>query len=162
MRRGRLERRTRLAPGGPLQRTPFRGQPNPLRSVHPSRPRIHADPVWAAVRALIWARACGRCERCGRLLDPHGWDGHHRKLRSQGGQHSAANAVALCPDCHTAAPDAVHRRRAVARLAGWIVHPSADPATVPVQLHNGRRVWLDAGGGYSENPPDLTEETRAA
>lgn len=50
-----------------------------------------------------WARAAikhygNRCERCG-------WaearcDVHHRQPKAQGGSHTLANAIVLCPNCH--------------------------------------------------------------
>jgi len=94
-------------------------------------------------------------------MHPATWQGHHRKLRSRGGQDTVPNAVALCANCHVAGPSAVHRRPADATAAGWIVPAHTDPATVPVQLHDGRVVWLTDDGGYSTTRPDH-KETRAA
>lgn len=112
------------------------------------RRRLHADPVWAAVKAVVWRRCAGRCEACGCRLDPSTWAGHHRKLRARGGRHSVCNAVALCPPCHTGAPYAVHRDVAAATFEGLIVASSADPASVPVRLYDGRWVQLATDGTY--------------
>lgn len=50
-----------------------------------------------------WAKAAlrhygNRCERCG--WDAARCDAHHRKPKANGGLHTIANAVVLCPNCH--------------------------------------------------------------
>ena len=133
----------------PARRTPMpRG--SALRRLSVIRRRkLHHDPVWSAVRAVLWTRSGGRCEACGLHLDPATWQGHHRKLRARGGHHSATNALALCPACHTGAPYAVHRDVGAATFDGQIVPAHADPAVVPVRLYDGRWVLLTTDGGYT-------------
>lgn len=111
------------------------------------RRREAAD--WPALRIALAERCGGRCERCGWSL-PSDWDPHHRRLRSQGGSDGLSNLVALCPDCHTLAADAVHRSVRQARADGWLVGRDADPAAVPVHLHHDRTVLLSPVGGYLE------------
>lgn len=55
------------------------------------------NPVPLSVRAQVIARARNACERCGRVAP---LDLHHRIKRSQGGQHTADNLVAVCGPCH--------------------------------------------------------------
>lgn len=50
-----------------------------------------------------WAKAAlrhhgNRCERCG--WDKARCDVHHRKPKANGGLHTIANAIVLCPNCH--------------------------------------------------------------
>lgn len=50
-----------------------------------------------------WAKAAikhygNTCERCG--WDKARCDVHHRHAKAQGGLHTIANAVVLCPNCH--------------------------------------------------------------
>lgn len=70
----------------------------------------------------------GRCEWCGRGTPTP--DLHHRQFRSRGGGPGAANAVALCRDCHRRA----HTDAAQAAAAGFAVASWGDPSTVPVYL----------------------------
>lgn len=74
----------------------------------------------AAVRAEVLKRAENRCERCGVSSREVGaLHLHHRKMRSQGGTHEAANLNALCLTCH----DEIHLG---AKDAGkWIVSRKA-------------------------------------
>lgn len=62
------------------------------------------------------------CARCGEAAVHT----HHRKLRSQGGDDSAANTVRLCLLCH----DWVHHNPAEAYEQGWLVKSWDDPETV--------------------------------
>lgn len=103
------------------------------------------DPVWTAVRKVVWERCGGRCELTGERLDPATWQAHHRKFRSRGGQHSVTNAVALTPTAHRG----VHQRgQRVAQDRGFVVASTADPGEVPVRLFDGRLVRLTTSGGY--------------
>lgn len=78
--------------------------------------RIKRDGVWNdgksyAIRAgehcyktrCAWAKAVIRhygnaCSRCG--WDKARCDAHHRVKKSEGGLHTIANGVVLCPNCH--------------------------------------------------------------
>ena len=69
------------------------------------------------------------------------------------------NAVSsLLLVCGTATtPDGCHQliesQRALAYTNGWLVRRCTDPATVPVLLHDGRRVLLTDDGQYQETTP---------
>src|SRR5688500_8554721 len=55
--------------------------------------------TWATATLARMVSVGNRCERCGatgvRL------QGHHRRLRSQGGEDVQENCVVLCGDCHS-------------------------------------------------------------
>jgi hypothetical protein len=114
--------------------------------------RVTAD-EWEVLRKAVLGRAGSRCERCGTdLRKLKWWECHHRKLKSQGGGDWIDNLLALCPTCHNGHQESAHRRITLARTNGWIVPSWADHETVPVLLHDGRRVLLDRRGGYVELP----------
>jgi len=71
-------------------------------------------------------------------------DPHHRKLRSQGGQDTPDNLLAVCRRSH----DAIHRSPVTARAFGRLVASWQDPLWEPVRLWDGRLVLLTAEGGY--------------
>lgn len=87
----------------------------------------HPAPNWSDVRLALWDRSRGRCEGCGKHLGNEGVV-HHRKLRSQGGDHSLANLMVLHVACHVWA----HANPAAAMAAGWIVSGWGDPGAVQV------------------------------
>lgn len=94
----------------------------------PARPKRAATTVPRPIRDVVLARAQGRCEACGGpSLFPHL---HHRKLRSQGGEHTPENLIACDWRCH----HAIHNEipRADAEAWGLIVPSHADPADIPV------------------------------
>lgn len=106
--------------------------------------------LWAALRACVFERAQGRCERCGYAL-PAEWECHHRKLRSQGGRDVLSNLIALHMRCHNAGETgSVHHSPGVAYQLGYLVKSWQQPHEVPVLLHGKRWVLLDHEGGYSE------------
>lgn len=148
-----------MKPGKPLRRKAHLNRRPPTRSKHtPSKPRRRPDPdpgFWRAQREALYARAHGRCERCGCSLDDHGLEAHHRKLRSQGGGHDLANLAALDPTCHTWA----HGHPIEARAGGWIVASGGNPETRAVVLHDGRTVRLTTEATYDVCWDDSEEES---
>lgn len=54
-------------------------------------------------------------------------DIHHRKLRSQGGEHTTVNCVFICRECH----HYIHMHPAISYYNGWLVKSSHDPAKAP-------------------------------
>jgi HNH endonuclease len=111
----------------------------------------------AELRTLVWDRARGRCDMCGQGLARNRWECHHRKLRSQGGPDEPHNLIALHARCHEQA----HRNRDWARAHGYIVHPSADPATTPVWRH-GQRWQLPVAGQWVGCPAQTNTEGAVA
>lgn len=87
-------------------------------------------------KALIYARAKGRCEMCGTRAE--GVHLHHRQPRQMGGTSlpsvgGADNGLFLHPRCH----DIIESNRSTAYLNGWLVKKSDAPESVPVKLWDG-------------------------
>jgi len=61
---------------------------------------------------------------------------HHRKLRSQGGEHTEANLLWVHDSCHTA----IHQYPRAAYLCGLLVRSYLDPANIPVKPF-GSELW---------------------
>lgn len=99
------------------------------------------------LRALVWSRARGYCEKCGQSL-PYSWALHHRKLRSRGGKDTVSNFLALHHECHNLATDSVHNNPKDALEKGYMVSSWAEPAECPVTLPNGDTVMLTEEGTY--------------
>lgn len=99
------------------------------------------------LRALVWARARGYCEKCGGSL-PSSWALHHRKLRSRGGKDSVENFLALHHGCHNLATDSVHNNPADSMKKGYMVSTWAEPSECPVTLPSGDIVILTTEGTY--------------
>lgn len=70
---------------------------------------------------------------------------HHRKMRSQGGQHDVVNGLAVCQSCH----HYFHMHPALAYSKGWLVRSHLDPAHVPVWRRD-RVVRLFEDGSFEE------------
>ena len=104
------------------------------------------------MRASLYERSGGSCERCDKGFHARYMHIHHRLLRSRGGADDATNLVIICPSCHGWA----HRNVAVATQQGWIVPSSADPASWPVlRTHYGRQgYWQPSESGWTEATPD--------
>lgn len=117
-------------------------------------------------RLVIVARAGGLCEVCGRQLAwidqgdvtfAGDYSIHHRQPRGMGGSrqpdtNAASSLLLVCGTATT--PDGCHQliesQRALAYTNGWLVRRPTDPATVPVLIHPGVRVYLAADGRYTE------------
>lgn len=96
----------------------------------------HVRHTAASARAVVLERQYGTCLACHTGMHPATAHVHHRKRR----RDLAADElwcpcvlVALHPDCHVIAPQAVHQRPAWAVDAGLIVPSHADPRTVPIR-----------------------------
>jgi hypothetical protein len=74
------------------------------------------------------------CQICGTPHDLTGVAAHHKVKRSLGGKDTPENAVALCHDCHTEGPKAIHKDGNQYLLA--LV------AENPANMANGRRISL--------------------
>lgn len=124
-----------------LTRRPWKAKVKPLVTIHGST----IDP---ALRALVKARAGGRCECCAERLPAH-YECHHRKLRSRGGQDSATNLVALCNECHRR----IHGHVKWATGHGFIVSAYDDPMVVPVAIYGTDLRFLTVDGFYKNVEP---------
>lgn len=75
----------------------------------------------------------------------------HRKARGQGGTNSMSNLITLCGSATSAGCHFLAEQRSPEMLARGIVVPShEDPASVPLVLWTGRRVYLDDEGGIRD------------
>lgn len=99
----------------------------------------HPQPNWTMLRMDLWVRARGRCEGCGKHLGNEGVV-HHRRLRSQGGDHQYGNLLLLCPEDHRYA----HANPKWAMAHGWIVSGwGLSPEVIPVLLCQPQRCTHD-------------------
>lgn len=123
---------------GPLRRlTPLR-RVTPLTRDRQARTRpLRRPSMPKGVRAAVYARAGGRCDRCRTPVPADEWQAHHRMLRSRGGRDTLANLVALCLTCH----EWVHAHPRHATLHGLMVASWEDPAALPVHLHGRTWAW---------------------
>jgi hypothetical protein len=124
--------------GKPIQRHPWQA---PMPRVNHRGSTIDTE-----LRALVYRRAGGLCECCGERLRLADYQCHHRKLRSRGGQDSAANLCALHGRCHTR----VHGHPAWATEHGFQVPSGDDPAMVAIALHGAAWRLLTPTGNYRD------------
>lgn len=99
-------------------------------------------------RRLVYRRAGGLCEICGRNTATE-W--HHRKNRSQGGTWDPSNGLHVCTACHRRVTNTNGSKPLYYRL-GWCVSREQDPAQVPVQINHGPTTGLyllDNDGDYA-------------
>lgn len=163
-----LRRHKGLAPGGPIQRTPFK-----VKGAAEKRPVVVLKPIEFRVRGLsnptpevieiVVRRDRRRCVVCGnRVRDGErgvSWAVHHRRPRGKGGSrlpdtHRPQNLVVVCGrDNTTACHGRIHRNEGnEARVNGWLISNNAeqrDPLLVPL-LYRGALVYLDAIGGVHD------------
>lgn len=146
----------------PMRRTQLRAVVDGER-VKAKRPRSTGPR--AVERLVIVARAGGSCELCGipvAFVDDDGqvtplaaYSIHHRQPRGMGGTsdpaaNSATNLLLLCGTGTSGCHGLVESQRALAVGHGWLVPRPTDPATVPVLLFFGDRVYLTSDGTYKE------------
>ncbi len=117
----------------------LRGRPIRVRGIRPRTP-------WQSLRADVYDRAGGVCDRCGLSLRS-GYEAHHRQLRSGGGPDSLENVVGLCLDCHRWA----HANPELARQTGWIVPGWASPGETPILRHG--LLWQQPGPSWRVGSP---------
>jgi hypothetical protein len=135
---------------GPLTRKPLTAatpiRPKRDKPRRRSRTSDHGM-LWPDVRLVIFARALGRCERCGLQLNIANMEGHHRRTRRVG-PDCPCNALALCGTCHHG-PE-VHGGPELAMELGTILsrHSDAPPGELEVEIHGRGRVLLGCGGQY--------------
>lgn len=121
--------------GCDMKRTPL-PRKTPLAHARGRRIRLGRERMDPKLRAYIYQRSRGRCDLCAEHLNPNRWEAHHRRLRSQGGQDSPCNIIALHgASCHAR----VHGRPEWSYRHGFMVPSWADPADWPVFRH--RQKW---------------------
>lgn len=105
--------------------------------------RKRKNRVPRGVAEVVAERAAGMCEimHPKALCSGRAEHMHHRKLRSQGGEHTVVNLVHVCERCHTYA----HSCPAEANTNGWIVRSTYDPRYAPF-LRRGGAVFLFEDG----------------
>lgn len=108
----------------------------------------------ADVAELVLVRADYRCEHCGIGINgPIGFSRQHRVARGMGGTRAAwinrpSNLLVMCGSATTGCHQLAESRDPA--MHGWWLHRHENPLTVPVTLHDGRRVLLDDEGCYLE------------
>lgn len=141
---------TQLARGGRLN-------PHRVRHTATGRP-ARRDDLTPARRFVLWTRSGGFCEgaldeNCLIWVDLDEFEAAHRQARGQGGDNTALwNRWVACPICHRTGTTSQHNRPLAAEERGLWVRAGADPYSTPMLLPDGRRVLLDAAGGYREVP----------
>lgn len=95
---------------------PLRARPSSLQAWRAKSAR--AGRVPDSVRTEVSARSHGLCEaRVPGCCTGRAAHLHHRLMRSQGGQHTAGNALDLCSACHSW----IHHHPAVSYANGWLL-----------------------------------------
>lgn len=150
MNRGKpLQRKTPLRTRAPLHSGPWPSRSKPIKPKRTTARRRARDDedhgmAWADVRLIIYTRAGGCCELCGKALNIVNMEGHHRRSR-RFGPDCPCNALALCGDCHHGPK--VHGGPTPAKVLGTIVQRHVQrPGEVPVRLPRLGWVELTCGG----------------
>ncbi|MGI5414285.1 HNH endonuclease [Actinomadura luteofluorescens] len=123
-----MKRGKPLTRKGPL-RSQSRGKRLRKSKILDPRPDISEQ------RETVYDRAGGHCDLCGQPLSWSSFQCHHRKKRSQGGDDSLPNLMALHGSCHH---DRVHARPKWAYDRGFMVRRDDDPAKTAVLRHGTR------------------------
>ena len=124
-RSGELKRKTQMRRGKPMARQRMKRTP-------PDRKGEFPDEVKAQARR----RSGNRCEAESAVCTHRSEHFHHRKLKGMGGRsvdNRLANCLHVCRSCH----DYMHSHGILAKLMGWIVHSTLEPADVPVRTGSG-------------------------
>ena len=98
------------------------------------------------LRALLWWRCEGYCEKCGIGLNRLAFAAHHRVLRAQGGKDEVTNLVALCHFCHNLGTRSIHSNPAQSYKEGWMVHNWQNPEDVLICTDAGLIIGLNTDG----------------
>lgn len=112
---------------------------------------------------LVLARHGYRCTRCDMpIAGERGrdWSLQHRRPRAMGGSraedtNAPQNLIPLDGSGSTGCHGHVESHRAEALTFGWLLPQGADPLQHAVLIEHGSRfVYLDAEGGFADNPPE--------
>ena len=145
----------------PMRRTQLRAVAD---SESPKSKRPKATGPRAVERLVIISRAGGSCEVCGQpvaLIDGgevtpiSAFSVHHRQPRGMGGSsveaiNTAPNLLLVCGSGTTGCHYLIESQRALSYSNGWLVQRPTNPATVPVLIFAGVRVYLTTDGRYQE------------
>lgn len=118
-------------------------KPKPPKKATAKRPKS-SDPDKAAVEAVL-ARDGGKCAGCGDWLRGQrgvDYSVHHRKLRSQGGDNRLSNLVSLCGHGTSGCHGLAHSEVAAARVSGFLMLSTENPAEVRVEHSQYGPVYL--------------------
>lgn len=171
LRRTAIARKTELKRGAPLRRkTAMKKVAMAQRTVAKQRKARDTGPN-AKTKALLWARAAGKCELCGVDLTFRPFSRHHRRSRGSGGStvpwiNNLSNLLLLCGSATTpgGCHERVERNRGdEAYIAGWRVHKNGQylPAEVPALIRRVNTIgfitkellYLSDDGDYIEGSP---------
>lgn len=125
MKRTELKRKTRITRGKPMARQRMKRTPPTGKGEFPEE-----------VKAQARRRSANRCEARSAVCTGRAERFHHRKLKGMGGR-SVDNRLVNCLHCCNACHLYMHAHGVLARLMGWIVHSTLDPANVPVRPGDG-------------------------
>jgi len=104
----------------------------------------------AKLRDALIERCKGYCEACGKPMTDN-WALHHRKLRSQGGDNSLSNLMAVHHDCHNLGTKSIHLNPEWAKKNGYIVSSWGNSAEIPI-LWQGKVIVLFKDDGTVHHP----------
>lgn len=83
------------------------------------------------LRPAVLAYAEGRCQVGSLGCSIKATEVHHRQPTGAGGPDTPENAVAVCSNCHTASPAALHRNIDWAMRVGLLISRHAPAPTEP-------------------------------
>ncbi len=113
-----------------MKRSPMPPRTKPmLRTAMRRRPSTKSR-IPARVAEAVRTRSGGRCEAGTEVCTGRAGHMHHRRMRSQGGKHTTANLLDVCPACHRF----IHDHPELSYQAGWLfpawrlTPPRKDPA----------------------------------
>ena len=94
------------------------------------------------LREAVYERAQYMCE----VMEPGTCEGvaghvHHRRMRSQGGEHTLVNCVAVCPSCHRF----IHANPSKSYSLGWLVRSTREPESMPFFRRGGAVILMPDG-----------------
>jgi hypothetical protein len=116
-----------------MKRSTWKRKPAKQRPRKPAgRPNEFPDDVKGQARR----RSGNRCEAASAVCSGGAEHFHHRKLKGMGGRsvdNRLENCLHVCRRCHIY----MHDQPVLAKLMGWIVHSTLDPAEVPVRRGDG-------------------------
>jgi len=109
-------------------------------------------------REIVLERDHHACVCCGTSVIGEPYSLQHRKRRSQGGDNSPSNLITVLGTGSTGCHERIDSRRDPADEAcGYTVRSWADPAMVPVLVHQadgGAILWPTDDGEWVSVPPD--------